>query len=376
MIKVFVHLAYGFDAKNWQRDWIAGKKIGLNESSPYGYHHAETMGVDLEYSYDRPENLVQKFWRYLLRFLLGFDLVHAWSNRAGILAADVVWTHTESQSFSVLLLKWLNRSAPHPRIIAQCIWLFDEWPKLSPLRRLLYRKLLRRADILSLLSPLNAERAGALFPGQRVEMIKFGIGDHSIPVIRREPNPDRIHILSLGNDRHRDWKILLGAARISADIELKLATGSLNKRYSSDNVSIIRPRTNAELIALYEWADIVMLPLKSNLHASGITVIQEATTLGLPVICSRAGGLEAYFEHGEVFYIEPENTTQALGAIREVAENAMLRASLVKRARRRMKISSMNSRHFVRRHVELSQELMGRPRQEMPRPLKHTTDAD
>ncbi len=55
---------------------------------------------------------------------------------------------------------------------------------------------------------------------------------------------------------------------------------------------------------MFDWADLVVVPLKPNLHASGITVIEEAVILGLPVICSHAGGLEAYFSAEEVFYVE------------------------------------------------------------------------
>jgi hypothetical protein len=30
-----------------------------------------------------------------LRRIVGFDLIHAWRNRKGLFAADIVWTHTE-----------------------------------------------------------------------------------------------------------------------------------------------------------------------------------------------------------------------------------------------------------------------------------------
>src|SRR5271168_5153319 len=101
-INVYVHLAYGFDAQKWQQAWKDGTKIGLNEEFPYGYHHAAAFGARITYSTDHRESAPQKSLRYALRLLCGFDLVHAWRNRQNIRAADVVWTHTESQSLSML----------------------------------------------------------------------------------------------------------------------------------------------------------------------------------------------------------------------------------------------------------------------------------
>ena len=143
-IKAYVHLAYGFDAQKWQQAWKAGKKIGLNEEFPYGYHHAEAFGAQVIYSKDHAENGLQKYLRYALRVLTGFDLVHAWRNRQQIFAADIVWTHTESQSLAVLSVMRLLKAAQKPKIIAQSVWLYDEWPRLNIVKKAFYRKLLRR----------------------------------------------------------------------------------------------------------------------------------------------------------------------------------------------------------------------------------------
>ena len=59
-LNVYVHLAYGFDAQKWQQAWKNGKKIGLNEEFPYGYHHAEAFGARVIYSTDHRESALQK----------------------------------------------------------------------------------------------------------------------------------------------------------------------------------------------------------------------------------------------------------------------------------------------------------------------------
>src|ERR1700739_373149 len=101
-INAYVHLAYVFDAQKWQQDWKSGTKIGLNEEFPYGYHNAAAFGARVTHSTDHNENASQKMLRYALRLLCGFDLVHAWRNRQKLHEADIVWTHTESQSLAVL----------------------------------------------------------------------------------------------------------------------------------------------------------------------------------------------------------------------------------------------------------------------------------
>lgn len=103
-IRVFVHLAHGFGAANWQQRWDRGEIIGINDRLPYGYFWAAEDGCAIEHSEDRPEGLFGRLLRLGIRVALGFDFVHAWRNRRGIADAEVVWTHTESQHLAVLLL--------------------------------------------------------------------------------------------------------------------------------------------------------------------------------------------------------------------------------------------------------------------------------
>ena len=154
-IRVFVHLAHGFGAQTWYTRWCRGEIIGLNERLPYGYFRAEQDGCDIEYSEDKEERLFGKAVRLSVRLLLGFDFVHAWRNRDRIGHAEIVWTHTESQSLAVLLLLRIWRNPRRPKVIAQSVWLFDRWHNLSPLKRRMYWRLLSRADILTVLSLEN-----------------------------------------------------------------------------------------------------------------------------------------------------------------------------------------------------------------------------
>ena len=58
--------------------------------------------------------------------------------------------------------------------------------------------------------------------------------------------------------------------------------------------------TAEEVRTLHQWADLVVVPLKPNLHASGLTVVFESISCGVPLICTDTGGLRAYFSQDEL----------------------------------------------------------------------------
>lgn len=353
----FVHVAYGYDARKWRENWRAGKVPGLNEEFPYGYHRAAQYGAHVAYATDHPESKPTKFLRYGLRAILGFDFLHAWRNREEIFRSHVVWTHTESQSLAILALFAVSKRA-RPKLIGQAVWLIDEWRRLNPLRKWLFKKLLAKADILSFLSPLNAARAAKLFPNTRIEFLKFGINPDYPTLPRTKPEGRKIRVLSAGNDRHRDWATLIEAADKATDIELRILSGTYKPRGAHANITVLKVDNNRDLFAQFEWADMIMLPLKPNFHASGITVLEEAAILGVPAISTKAGGLEAYFPQGDVLYVEPGNAGQIRDTVRKLAADPELREALVANSKRRLTAAGLTSSDYARRHVELTRELL------------------
>jgi glycosyltransferase involved in cell wall biosynthesis len=295
-----------------------------------------------------------------MRWLLGFDFIHAWRNRSGIRNADVVWTHTESQHLAILLLLALRPRRRRPKIIAQSIWLFDRWPRFSPLRRFFFARLLSRADLLTVHSPENLQRARELFPGIRSRLVLFGVRNDPSDEVRHRPVRYPIRVLSLGHDEHRDWDTVIAAIRGWKDCELKIVSPSVgaHRIENMPNVAKASPRSAQELGALYDWADFVVLTIKPNLHASGITVILEATVLGLPVICTDTGGLRAYFSDDEVRYVPPRDAAELRRAIADLAADDEGRWAMIARARARMQSHDLSSRSYARRHAELSRELL------------------
>lgn len=359
-LRVFVHLAHGFDARVWEEKWRDGRLLGLNERTPYGYHHAERFGCDVTFSKDVKETPVHKLFRGGWRVLLGFDLVHAFRNRAAIMAADVVWTHTESQYLSILAMMKMIGAKRRPKLICQSVWLIDSWDKLSAAKKNSYRRLIADADLLTFLSPMNRDRARELFPEKRCEFVPFGINAQiQAPPVQR-PADGRFKVLAVGNDRHRDWPTLIEALGRRDEFELRIASQTIDPALVANipNVKVLTPSSNAELKELFVWADAMALPLRPNLHASGITVLEEAALFGRPVVCTKVGGIEAYFDGEMVRYVGAGSADELRRALIELRDSPAEALAMAQRMQSHMSEQGLSSVSYVRRHVELSRELL------------------
>lgn len=369
-MNVYVHLAHGYDAQAWRRRFEEGSLIGVNEPSPYGYHHAQAPDCRLRFSRDAVEGRAGRLLRGGLRLVLGFDLVHAWRNRVALREVDVVWTHTESQHLGVAAMLKLMPRARRPKLLAQSVWLMDRWDALDPLRKALYRWLIAEASVLTFHSPLNRSEAQRCFPGKTCELVRFGINaDNKLAPGDAAAHPDT-RILAVGNDRHRDWELLLEAFGGRPGYRVRIATSSLSAAAVArhGNVSIVRLAHNDELMPLYRWADTVVLPLKPNLHASGSTVLQEAALAGRPVICSRAGGLDSYFTDDEVGFVRPGDPDALRAAVDAAAADRPAALRRARAAQARMSPDGLSSRAFARAHVALSRRVLREGQLASPRP--------
>lgn len=360
-IEIFVHLATSQDAREWHRQWKKRTLIGINDPSPYGYARADTMGCRVRFSRALPEWFGERLFRLALRFLLGFDLVHALRNAKRIASADAVWTHTESQFLAVAALMRLRgaKDRKQPKLIGQAVWLMDNWPKLSFVHRRFYRWLIERLDVLIVHSEENASLARKLFPGTRVELVLFGIPNESpLPVEIREQEP--IRVLCLGNDRDRDWNTAIAAIADQPGIELTIVSSVAKRQLSvqADNVTVRTVSSNDELRALFARSTIMLVPLKPNKHASGITVVQEAALLGLPVVATDTGGLRNYFGEDAIVYVAPYDVEAVRAAVRQLGHAPRLREQMALAAQKRATSGEIGCSRYIGRHVELTKDLL------------------
>src|ERR1700722_13177997 len=345
-IKVFVHLGHGFGANSWSHRYALGLIPGLNDRLAYGYHHAAGDGWSVEYSQDAEENSVFRFCRIGLRKLLSFDLIHAWRNRKRLLAADIIWTHTELENLAVLFLFRVSGRRSPPKLIANCVWLFDRWPTFSWPRRFIYRELLHRADAVTTLSPANLKVAKRVLPLARSECILWGTAIQDLKQPKRSKTHHPLRIASLGSDMHRDWQTLITAFGNIERYEVKIASRKIRQKLiaGSHNVKVISAVAADDVKKLYEWADIVVVPLTPNLHASGITVVLESIILAVPLVCTDTGGLRAYFSSAEICYVPPSAPLAMRAAVEELARDHTSRLAMVIKAQKQLLSANLTSK--------------------------------
>jgi glycosyltransferase involved in cell wall biosynthesis len=381
-LRVLVVLPRHLDVDRWAERFSRGE---VPDETPYGYHFARRMGCEVSFCRATPTPAGIKGWvDRAFRKVLGFDLRHIWANRDLIASGDrfdVAWTHTENEHLAIGLLRKLGRPERVPPLIAQSIWLIDEWPRWSVLRRAFYRYLLKGAEILSFHSPLNAEQARHLKLGRRVEVVEFGISLDSfparIPPVEdaplvlppapvsspsarpvRQTRPARpLRVLALGNDRHRDWACLAEALGGRSGYELRVGSFHFPASCRYGNIQA-GPMAHEEVLAAYAWADCSVLPLRPNLHVSGMTSMMEAVAMKVPVLAARAGGLPHYFDDACVGYYDagrPEDLRRALDEM--MAAPATARAARVRFAQQTLLDRRFTSEGFAWRHVQLSHTL-------------------
>ena len=123
-------------------------------------------------------------------------------------------------------------------------------------------------------------------------------------------------VLSVGNDRNRDWQTALDVASICPDVSFKFVTQRLSERQCPRNVELIygdlkkRPISEMVIRDLYRESRLVMIPLKQTLQPSGQSVTLQALACGTPVIISETPGFwdSSRFINGETIdFVDPEN---------------------------------------------------------------------
>lgn len=356
-LNVFVHLAENKDAQQWRKRWLHQTLVGVNEETPYGYGRATRLGCNVSFSRACAEGWIAKCLRYGLRFLLGFDILHAWRQRSALQRADVIWTHTESQYLAVAAV--LMITGYETRLIGQSVWLFDHWDRLSWLRQRLYALLINRVDVMTFLSPANMRLAKARFPSADARFVPFGIPvEHKVEPRIRTGEPFRI--LAIGSDRHRDWRTLVDVVKRRPDMSLTILSGTVSKRLTAGipNIEVRLAKKSGELEEAFARTNLVCVPLQENQHASGITVIQEAVLFGVPVLASDTGGLRHYFQDDEIRYVPSGDRSALLEALLEMREHPQDAYQMAVRAQTRLGKNGLGADAYVMDHVRISHELM------------------
>ncbi|MBP0594681.1 glycosyltransferase family 4 protein [Paraburkholderia sp. LEh10] len=358
--KVHVHLFYGADPRFYRK----GENIGCL----YGYHHAESDEFQLTYSQDVKESRPVRLVRRALKAMLGFDLLHTLRNRDAILCSDVIWTHTEQEWLSVALLLLMSgrREAP-PLLLAQSVWLLDKWRDYGLMRRWFYRKLVARADLLTTLARDNAQLCREFF-GRDATQLFYGLNTRDFPV--QPPQEWQPHtplrIAAIGNDRDRDWETLVKAVGNDPRFAVRLATRRrIARSLRSLNVHVAPAAGLEKQRELYDWADVIVVPLRPNSHASGITVMLEAAAVGKPMVVTNVGGLQDYFSARAAAYVPPFDAGALRDALLGLATSPDKALQQAQAAATQLLSRDHTTQHYAQQHVKITRDLLRRRAQTM-----------
>ncbi|CAN7558988.1 MAG TPA: glycosyltransferase [Anaerovoracaceae bacterium] len=354
MRKAFVLLWAEISVEHWKKAFEKGLRP---DRSPYGYHYLEEAGFDVLYSQSVRENYFSMIFRKLISRVFRADLVHALRNIGEMAKSDYIFTHTDRETFSVLLLRiafpWLLKA----KIVCQIIWTPDILKQQSKFGARLVGAVLRKADLVITLSSQNREWLNQLDSRIQARSVKFGVCRDSFsamefPAIRDDST---LRILAIGNDEHRDWRTFCAALSGASDVHVRVLSRTFKKSVGSypDQWGIESANSLSEVKDAYAWADIVVVPLKSNMHASGITCVLEAAFLGVPVIVANTGGLTDYFEEGEVMYYETGNAESLRSQVRKFATDISARRSYQRAAFDRACTETLTSKNYIDQQVSL-----------------------
>jgi len=108
------------------------------------------------------------------------------------------------------------------------------------------------------------------------------------------------------------------------------------------------------------WGDVVVVPVVSNIHVSGLTVTLEAVACGKPVVVTDTGGITHYFGPESVWLV-PVGDVAALRLQVMTAANDVVQAQAkVAAARARFVAMRLDTPGYARRHVDISKTLLTR----------------
>ena len=140
-------------------------------------------------------------------------------------------------------------------------------------------------------------------------------------------NKSKPMIVSVGLEQ-RDYR-LLAAATEKLNVEVKVAGFSQFQTRIAKSFPSVLPdnMTNrkyqlSELIELYHDADLVVIPLKENDGAAGITALLEAMSCKKPIVCIRTKGLADYLSDEQaILTVEPGDVAGLQTAILDLLNN-------------------------------------------------------
>jgi glycosyltransferase involved in cell wall biosynthesis len=271
---------------------------------------ADALGADVV-DWDVADR--SRFWRLLYR-RLGFGPVAAATVFLRRRRYEAVWCFTEVEGLLLSLLFKLFRT----RRVLFLIGI----ETLSPKALFLMKRLgvwTHFTAILPTSSFQAAELCRAGIPAEKVIVLPYQVDcEYFSPRARERGSPvelGRPYIVAAGLES-RDYGTLIAAVD-GLDADLKIAADSLWSGRERPAVEASPPKVTVgsyaydELRDLYAGAALAVVPLDESPYQHGITALQEAMAMGLPVIVTRtAGQSDVVIDRRKVLRVDPGRGTR------------------------------------------------------------------
>lgn len=202
---------------------------------------------------------------------------------------------------------------------------------------LVRRDVVGRLDHAVLVSPEQGRFFEGLLPPDRVSIIPHGIDvDFFRPGEPSQPSPDRdaLECLCVGHYL-RDFAVLGAVARrLEGDPRLRFRVISAQPTGLEHlaNVSVESGLDDSALLAAYQRADLLFLPLRA---CTANNALLEGAACGLPVVSSDHASTRFYLPGEEAVLIRDNDADGFTQAILDLCENPRRRAEMSVAARRR-----------------------------------------
>ena len=233
------------------------------------------------------------------------DVVLAWDERSGVPAA-------------------LGVGLP---VVTGVIWVSDR-PRRPLVEQAIGRGLRRAAQVFV----LSTAQVGPLTSRYRLDPrrttpITFGV-DTDFFTAPPDNEVDRDLVVSIGNDRDRDFAGVLEAFRVvrerrpSSRLTIVSQTVSPTLVGNAEGVTVVPRLTHVELRALVARASLSLVVTRPNLHASGVTAALESAALGRPAVVTATPGMQTYAPaDGGVVLVPPGDVEAAAAACLPLLSN-------------------------------------------------------
>ncbi len=231
---------------------------------------------------------------------------------------------------------------------------------LSVFKRVIFKRLLSQASLLTTLTHDNAALTKK-FWNREATVVLYGISTNDFPL---QPVSDwhphePLRVAAIGNDRDRDWQTFMAAFENDPRFSARLATQrKVTRPDRADNIVVAPVSGLAEQRALYDWADVIVVPLHPNHHASGITVLLEAVMAGKAVVATGIGGLSDYFSDDAVSYVPVHDAQSLRETVAALGEDPEGTTKRIRRAQQELVSKDLTTRGFARQHVMLTHQML------------------